>query len=113
MASDQRCHDKKLDMNTENTAECLAELGHVARLSLLVELMKQSNQGVPVGNLQKALDIPGSTLSHHLSRLIKVGLVTQRREGRTLYCVAEMERLQGVVEFLNQSCNLDQYAVES
>lgn len=94
-------------MNTEIIAARLAELGHTTRLTVYRELIKAGNTGVAVGEIQKRLDIPGSTLSHHLSRLIKVGLVRQQRDSRTLYCIAETQALGEVILFLTEECCID------
>lgn len=74
------------------------------RLAIYRELIKAANQGVPVGEVQEALGIPHSTLSHHLHRLMQVGLITQRREGRTLFCSAECDALTEVIQFLTEEC---------
>ncbi|WP_234418412.1 ArsR/SmtB family transcription factor [Dongshaea marina] len=67
----------------------LAELGNKKRLAIFRYLLQFGRCGVPVGQIQKELDIPGSTLSHHLSRMIQAGLVKQNRCKSTLYCVAQ------------------------
>lgn len=90
-------------MNIEIIAKALKELGHPTRLRLYQRIVKAGHAGIAVGNLQKQLNIPGSTLSHHLSGLISAELISQRREGRTLYCTAEYEQLQAVTHFLEGS----------
>ncbi|MCV6637713.1 metalloregulator ArsR/SmtB family transcription factor [Candidatus Albibeggiatoa sp. nov. NOAA] len=91
-------------MNLEDTAKALKELGHPTRLSIFRILVTAGHKGLPVGTLQKELDMPGSTLSHHISGLSSAGLITQRREGRTLFCTVEYERLQSVIDFLLKEC---------
>ncbi len=91
-------------MQIEVAAKKLAELGHSTRLEIFRYLVKGGRQGVPVGELQAALDIPGSTLSHHITRLVSVGLVIQRREGRTLYCTPQYDELDGLILFLQEEC---------
>ena len=54
-----------MDLNT--AANALRELGHPTRLSIYRELVRAGHEGLPVGELQKHLEIPASTLSHHLS----------------------------------------------
>ncbi|WP_404855143.1 ArsR/SmtB family transcription factor [Escherichia coli] len=51
-----------------------------------------------------SLGIPSSTLSHHISALVSVGLVTQNRESRTLMCVSQYEILEAIIEFLREEC---------
>jgi hypothetical protein len=45
---------------------------------------------------------------HPISSLASVGLISQRREGRTLFCVAEFEKLQSVIGFLQDECCVDE-----
>ncbi|MEG3219883.1 metalloregulator ArsR/SmtB family transcription factor [Vibrio gigantis] len=91
-------------MDLEVVAKALKELGHPIRLSIYKSVVKAGYQGIAVGGLQEELDIPGSTLSHHISSLASAGLISQRREGRTLFCVAEYECLEGVIGFLQDEC---------
>ncbi|GAA5443654.1 hypothetical protein Misp06_01832 [Microbulbifer sp. NBRC 101763] len=94
-------------MQTDIAAKCFAELGHLTRLEIFRLLVRGGPEGMPVGEIQEALDVPGSTLSHHINRLVSVGLVIQRREGRTLYCVPQYEELFRLVEFLQEECCID------
>ncbi|MCP3666323.1 MAG: winged helix-turn-helix transcriptional regulator [Gammaproteobacteria bacterium] len=91
-------------MELETTAKRLAELGHNTRLSIFRYLVKCGPDGCPVGELQRELAIPGSTLSHHLGRLMSAGLVEQRRDGRTLYCLPVFTALNEVINFLTDEC---------
>ncbi|MEZ8104757.1 MULTISPECIES: ArsR/SmtB family transcription factor [Vibrio] len=95
-------------MSIEIIAKALKELGHPTRLSIYKSMVRAGYQGIAVGSLQESLDIPGSTLSHHISSLASAGLISQRREGRTLYCVAEFEQLQSVIAFLQDECCIDE-----
>lgn len=95
-------------MELEAVAKALKELGHTTRLSIYKSVVKAGYQGIAVGGLQEKLDIPGSTLSHHIASLASAGLITQRREGRTLYCVAEYQCLEGVICFLQEECCADE-----
>lgn len=94
-------------LSLETAAAQLAELGHTTRLGIFRLLVKAGRQGLAVGDIQQALDIPNSTLSHHLSRLSKVGLMEQRREGRTLYCTLQFEQVEGLLGFLYDECCVD------
>ena len=91
-------------MNLEVVAKALKELGHPIRLTIYKSVVKAGYQGIAVGGLQEELGIPGSTLSHHISSLASAGLISQSREGRTLFCVAEYECLEGVIDFLQDEC---------
>jgi len=67
-------------MEHDTAAKRLGELGNTTRLSIFRYLVKVGHDGAPVGQIQKALGIPGSTLSHHISRLVSVGLLKQQSE---------------------------------
>ncbi|EPJ49989.1 MAG: putative transcriptional regulator, ArsR family protein [Osedax symbiont Rs2] len=95
-------------MDVQMAAKRLAELGHVTRLEIFRYLVRGGHQGVPVGEIQLALDVPGSTLSHHITRLVSVGLVVQRRDGRTLYCVPQYTELDGLIGFLQEQCCINE-----
>lgn len=93
-----------IDMENEIAAKILAELGHSTRLSIFRYLVKVGSEGAPVGQIQAKLNVPGSTLSHHINRLVSVGLIHQVRESRTLYCVPQFEVLKELIEFLLAEC---------
>jgi DNA-binding transcriptional ArsR family regulator len=95
-------------MELDIIAKALKELGHPTRLAIFKRLVKSGYKGIAVGAVQEELSIPGSTLSHHLSSLASAGLINQRREGRTLYCVAEYEKLNSVIGFLQNECCIDE-----
>lgn len=97
-------------MDTEVIAKALKELGHPIRLMIFKRLVRSGHQGIAVGELQKELEIPGSTLSHHISSLVSADLIKQRREGRTLYCTVQYERLNQVVTFFEEDCCIDECA---
>ena len=91
-------------MEHEDAAKRLGELGNTTRLAIFRYLVKVGPDGVPVGQIQKELGIPGSTLSHHMARMISVGLVKQNRASRTLYCIAQYDSLRELIDFLQSEC---------
>jgi DNA-binding transcriptional ArsR family regulator len=91
-------------MELELAAQRLAELGHSMRLSIFRHLVRCGPGGCRVGDVQKMLGIPASTLSHHLARLIAVGLVEQQRDGRILYCLPKINAFNETVEYLTEEC---------
>jgi ArsR family transcriptional regulator, arsenate/arsenite/antimonite-responsive transcriptional repressor len=91
-------------MQLEYAANQLAELGHPTRLGIFRLLVRAGHNGLSVGDIQHKLDIPASTLSHHLAKLMKVGLMSQSREGRTLYCKVAFEQMESLLAFLYEEC---------
>ena len=66
-------------------ADMFAAMGTEARLSIMQLLMTAEPKGMVVGDIQSELEIPNSTLSHHLDKLRNEDLVTVRREGTFLW----------------------------
>jgi len=97
-------HDHYTIMEHETAAKCLAELGNTTRLAIFRYLVKMGHAGAPVGSIQKALGIPASTLSHHIARLVGVGLVKQERESRILHCMPQFDVLNELIQFLLSEC---------
>ena len=63
-----------------------------------------------VGALRERLVMPASTLSHHLRALAQAGVMTRRREGRTLICRAAFDDVKGLADFLLVECCADMRA---
>ena len=91
-------------MELDIAAKRLAELGNVTRLCIFRLLVKAGHQGLTVGEIQTHLEIPGSTLSHHINRLMQANLVRQQREGRILRCFAELNNVEDLASFLLAEC---------
>ena len=91
-------------MEQELAVKRLAELGHDTRMSVYRLLVRAGNNGLPVGEVQERLGVSAPTLSHHIHRMMNAGLIRQERDGRTLYCFAELDALKDVVEFLDAEC---------
>jgi ArsR family transcriptional regulator len=91
-------------MDLQNAAARCAELGNITRLSIFRLLVRAGKTGLPVGEIQNRLGIPGSTLTHHLQRLAKVGLINQRRERRVLHCEPQMSAVLELAQYLLSEC---------
>ena len=95
-------------MKLEHAAKKLAELGHPTRLGIYRLLVKSGNLGLPVSTIQEDLKTPSSTLSHHITRLMHVGLVIQVREGRVLRCFAQYKELNELISYLSDECCINE-----
>lgn len=91
-------------MELENAATMLCELGNPHRLAAFRLLVQSGPEGLPVKAIQDHLGIPKSTLSHHILHMVSAGIVTQTREGRSLRCRIDYERVRGLLDFLMQDC---------
>lgn len=100
-------------MMLDTVATQLEALGTPTRLAIYRSLVRAGAQGRPVGGLQSELQLPRSTLSHHLHRLIAAGLVTQERQATTLICRANYPAMAEMLAFLQEECCRDQAVCRS
>ena len=94
-------------MKVETAAQQLEALGNPTRLAIYRQLVRAGDNGMPVGKVQLKLDLPASTLSHHLKKLVDVGLVTQERQATTLICRAHDPGMNALIGFLSDECCAD------
>lgn len=92
----------KLEAN-ERHAGALKALAHLARLQIFFFLVRARRE-VPAGAIQEALGIPGPTLSHHLDRLRRAGLIQSRKEERYVYYSIRREMTSELVRLLTACC---------
>jgi ArsR family transcriptional regulator, arsenate/arsenite/antimonite-responsive transcriptional repressor len=88
----------------EQHADQFNALGHPARLAILRYVVQGGPEGTPAGEIQSKLDIPASTLSHHLDKLASAGLLRSRREGTFIYYAPEFEALKALTDYLWDDC---------
>jgi len=91
-------------MEIAHYADMFAAMGTEARLTIMRLLLAAHPDGLVVGDIQAEMEIPGSTLSHHLEKLRHEGLVDVRREGTFLWYRANAEKLRELLQFLYAEC---------
>jgi len=95
---------KKNSEQVAKFADMFSAMGTEPRLRIMQLLLSAHPEGLVVGEIQSELDIPNSTLSHHLDKLRNEGLVLVNRESTFLRYSANTEALQGVLQFLYAEC---------
>src|SRR5436853_6996488 len=85
-------------------ADMFAAMGTESRLRIMQLLLSAHPEGLVVGDIGNELNIPNSTLSHHLDKLKNEGLVEVRRDGTFLWYSANTETLQELLGFLYAEC---------
>jgi ArsR family transcriptional regulator len=95
---------KKSSEQIARYADMFSAMGTEARLRIMQFLLSAHPDGLIVGEIQEELDIPNSTLSHHLDKLRNEGLVEVKRESTFLRYTANTEALQEILQFLYAEC---------
>ena len=85
-------------------ADMFSAMGTEARLRIMQLLLSAHPGGLVVGEIQEELDIPNSTLSHHLDKLRSENLVNVQRESTFLRYTANTEALRELLQFLYAEC---------
>jgi ArsR family transcriptional regulator, arsenate/arsenite/antimonite-responsive transcriptional repressor len=85
-------------------AEQLGALGHPVRLAILRFVVQAGDDGTPAGDIQARVDLPASTLSHHLKRLLDAGLLSSRSQGTFHYYTADYSALRLLTDYLWEDC---------
>jgi len=103
---------KKRTQDVTRYADMFAAMGTESRLRIMQLLLSAHPEGMVVGEIQSALDISASTLSHHLDKLRNEDLVEVKREGTFLRYRANTEALQEVLGFLYAECCTRNQAIQ-
>ena len=85
-------------------ADMFSAMGTEPRLRIMQLLLSAHPDGLVVSDIQEELEVPGSTLSHHLEKLKSEDLVRVRRESTFLRYTANTEALQELLQFLYAEC---------
>jgi ArsR family transcriptional regulator len=93
-------------------ADMFSAMGAESRLRIMQLLLAAHPVGLVVGEIGDELEIPSSTLSHHLEKLKNEDLVKVRREGTFLWYSANVEILQELLGFLYAECCTRNKAIE-
>ena len=91
-------------MEKTHAVAALAALAQDNRLDVFRLLVQAGPEGMPAGAVATALDLPANTLTFHFDRLRMAGLVTVRREGRSMIYAAQFEKMNALLSFLTKNC---------
>ncbi|MET3597463.1 DNA-binding transcriptional ArsR family regulator [Mesorhizobium shonense] len=79
-------------------------LSQETRLRLLRSLVIAGPDGIAAGSLAELVEVSPSNVSFHLKQLERAGLVSARREARSIVYSAEYDALSGLIRFLMEDC---------
>ena len=91
-------------MEKSDALAALAALSQESRLDVFRLLVQAGAEGLPAGRIGEHLGLPSATLSFHLAHLKQSGLVTCRRESRSLIYSAEYAAMNALLGYLTENC---------
>lgn len=91
-------------MEKIDAVAALAALAQDNRLDVFRLLVQAGPGGLPAGAVAEALELAPNTLTFHFDRLRMAGLVTVRREGRSMIYAAQFDRMTALLGFLTENC---------
>ncbi len=95
-------------IDTSQASKGFSAIGSDARLKVLRALVRAGHSGLNVGDIQYRLDIPASTLAHHLRALSDAGLIDQEKCGRSVVNRANYHHIHELVDYLLEECCEDE-----
>jgi DNA-binding transcriptional ArsR family regulator len=91
-------------MDKSNAVTALAALAQDNRLDVFRLLVEAGPEGMPAGEIADALDLAPNTLTFHFDRLRMAGLISVRREGRSMIYAARYETMNALLGYLTDNC---------
>jgi ArsR family transcriptional regulator len=95
-------YSRHMDMST--TIRALSALAQESRLAAFRLLVRAGEEGLPAGEIARALAIPHNTLSTHLTALAQGGIVRSRRDGRSIIYSVDFAGTRALLAFLLEDC---------
>lgn len=91
-------------MTSKAAITALESLAQETRLSIFKLLVRKGPSGLPAGEIALTLEVPNPTLSFHLAHLTRAGLISCRRESRSLIYSVHLEGMRELLQFLTKDC---------
>lgn len=93
-----------MTLNEAQALDAFAALSQATRLQMVRALVVAGPGGLPAGAVAEQVGVSSSSASFHLANLERAGLITSRREARSIIYSADYDGLAGLVEFLMRDC---------
>ena len=91
-------------MDITNATRALAALSQESRLRAFRMLVRSGSDGIAAGKIADTLEVPHNTMSTHLATLVNAGLVTSRRESRSIIYSIDFDGTRALLSFLMEDC---------
>ena len=93
-----------IPMHRNMAAQGFSALGNETRIEIFRLLVQAGENGLSTGRIASELDIPLSTLAHHLDALTRAKLVNQRKSGRAVMNTANYSVMRALIDYLTEKC---------
>lgn len=94
-------------MKTKEAVKALSALAQESRLEVFRLLVRRGTNGMAAGELSEKLGLPPATMSFHLKELSSAGLISSRRESRSIIYCADFSHMKDLIDFLLENCCSD------
>ena len=91
-------------MDAAAVVRALGALAQQSRLAVYRELVQAGRGGLPAGEIRERVGIPATTLSFHLAQMANAGLLTSRRDGRSVIYSVDFPAMQDLLGYLTENC---------
>lgn len=91
-------------MEMMKAVEQLGALAHETRLAVFRLLVRRGDAGLAAGEIATRAEVAPPNASFHLAELVRVGLVTSRRDGRSVIYAIDFSAIAGLVDYLKENC---------
>ena len=91
-------------MDSDKTVRALGALAQEHRLAAFRLLVQAGGEGMAAGAIAAKLGVPASSMSFHLAQLTNAGLITQRRQSRSLIYTADYAAMNALMSYLTENC---------
>ncbi len=91
-------------MEVYEALEVFSSLSQETRLKVIKLLIEYGREGAVAGKIAEQLKIPDNTLSFHLSHMSRAGLVTSKKDGRSVTYFANQSLIENLISFLDENC---------
>ena len=91
-------------MEMLDAVDALEGLANETRLGVFRLLVQAGPEGLAAGEIAERLGALQNTMSSHLHKLSRAGLVASRRDGRHIIYTANFDALSGLILYLVEDC---------
>jgi DNA-binding transcriptional ArsR family regulator len=91
-------------MEITAAVDALAALAQDSRLKVFRLLVRQGPAGMAAGDIARALSVPNNTMSSHLAILSRAGLISSRKESRSVIYAVDLQGTRALLSFLLEDC---------